>query len=65
MKILALAGLLAAANPAPPPYTFLLHFPDGSLEICPANSFSIGFPTVDVQVQSCVSDKVFANGFEG
>jgi len=64
MKTLVLAALVAAASP-PAPYTFLLHFPDGSLEMCPATSFAIGFPDVNVQVQDCVPDKVFRNGFDG
>ena len=54
----------AAAAAATPPYTFLLRFPDGSVEICPATGFAIGFPEINVDVVSCVSDKVFGSTFE-
>lgn len=71
MKTLVLAGLLATSasaavnTTAPPPYTFLLKFPDGSLEICPSTGFSIGLSVIDVDVVSCVADKVFADHFGG
>lgn len=80
MKTLVLASLLAtsasaavnntnthtnAAVAATPPYTFLLKFPDGSLEICPATGFSIGFPEINVDVVSCVADKLFGDSFGG
>jgi hypothetical protein len=79
MKTLVLASLLATSASAavsttqtssavattPPPYTFLLRFPDGSLEICPATGFAIGFPEIDVDVVSCMSDKLFGDAFGG
>ena len=80
MKTLVFASLLAtsasaavsntnsnassAAAATTPPYTFLLKFPDGSLEICPATGFAIGFPEINVDVVTCVADKVFGGTFE-
>ena len=67
MKKWLLAGIMlsAAANAATPaPYTFLLHFPDGSIEVCPATDFSIGFPQSDVSVQGCLPDKIFSGTFD-
>ena len=67
MKKWFFAGVMlsAAANAATPaPYTFLLHFPDGSIEICAATDFQIGFPQSDLAVQSCVPDKVFSGTFD-
>ena len=68
MKKWLFAGIMlsAAANAATPaPYTFLLHFPDGSLEICTASDFSIGFPQSDVTVQGCLPDAIFSGTFDG
>ena len=70
MKTLVLAGLLAtsasaAVNSTPPPYTFLLRFPDGSLEVCPSTGFQIGFTEINVDVLDCKPDKVFGDAFGG
>jgi len=59
------ANAASATGTTAPAYMFLLRFPDGSIEVCPATSFSIGFPQVDVQVQSCAPDLVFGDQFGG
>lgn len=61
----AVANTSSAVATTAPPYTFLLKFPDGSLEICPATGFSIGFPEITVDAVSCTADKVFGDAFGG
>jgi hypothetical protein len=61
----AVANTSSAVATAAAPYTFLLKFPDGSLEICPATGFLIGFPEINVDVVSCTADKVFGDAFGG
>jgi hypothetical protein len=65
MRKLALAVLLAAVNSASAQYTFVLRFPDGSAQICASTGFIMDFATITANVQDCVLDKVFSNGFGG
>ena len=47
------------------PYTFILHFPDSSIEICYSTGFAFNYPAPsDIEVQDCVGDDIFKNGFE-
>ena len=55
----------AAIVTALPAYTTLIHFPDGSLEICPTTDFSFGFPQIDIQAVDCLADKLFVGNFGG
>lgn len=64
MRKLLFAALLAATGSASAQYTFLLRFPDGSAQVCSANSFVMDFATITADVQQCVLDEVFGNGFE-
>ena len=61
----AAASAAASATSTPPPYRFLLRFPDGSLEVCGSTGFSIGFPDSNVDVTDCQPDKLFFDRFGG
>jgi len=64
MRTIVFAALLAATGGAQAQYTFLLKYPDGSLQVCPSTGFSIGFDTVSVDVTDCKLDTVFHSSFE-
>jgi hypothetical protein len=42
----------------------VLTFPDGSVEYCDTNNYVIDYLTIQLSVQDCKTDKIFANGFE-
>jgi hypothetical protein len=65
MRKFAFAALLAATTGAQAQYTFLLKYPDGSLQICPATDFAFNYDTVTVNVQNCMLDKIFSGNFDG
>ncbi|HZP64922.1 MAG TPA: hypothetical protein VFB32_01315 [Rudaea sp.] len=63
-KLVLAMSLLMFSAAADAGYTFLLTFPDGSIEVCPSPGFVINYPTVNVQVESCMPDSIFGNGFD-
>ena len=65
MRKIVFAALLAATSGAHAQYTFLLKYPDGSLQVCPSTGFSIGFDTISADVTDCKLDQVFRDGFGG
>jgi hypothetical protein len=42
----------------------VLTFPDGSVEYCDTNNYVIDYLTIQLSVQDCKTDRIFANGFE-
>jgi len=65
MRKIVFAALLAATGGAHAQYTFLLKYPDGSLQICPSTGFTIGFDTINADVTDCKLDKIFGDKFGG
>lgn len=65
MRKLLFAALLVVAQSASAQYTFVLRFPDGSAQVCASTSFVMDFATITADVQNCVLDKVFKDGFGG
>ena len=65
MRTIVFAALLAATGGAHAQYTFVLKYPDGTLQVSPSTGFTIGFDTVNVDVTNCTLDTVFKNNFGG
>lgn len=65
MRKILFAALLAVTGGVQAQYTFLLKYPDGSLQVCPSTGFSIGFDTISADVTECKLDEVFKDGFGG
>lgn len=63
----AIVGVATFAEPHLPesaPYSFTLVFPDNSLELCSAYSYSIDGYGGSIYVKDCQPDKIFQGGFD-